>query len=150
MCCITRCVIKHFYGEGCKRCGLIPHCAHSEAHFACLHVCACDSGGVGVQCTHSELLNVCAVVGGLSSCLCVHLGGLGLFSLNVPLVSYLNTMGASLCCKRQVMHIWDSGDEKMFLKFSCSALPVCAHRGGWRMKSQHCPLLDVSDHTSIQ
>lgn len=42
MCCITRYVINHFYGEGRKCCGLILHCAHSAAHFhasVCLWVC---------------------------------------------------------------------------------------------------------------
>lgn len=42
MCCITRYVIKHFYGEGRKRRGLILHRAHSAAHFhasVCLWVC---------------------------------------------------------------------------------------------------------------
>lgn len=63
MCCITRYVIKHFYGEGCKCCGLIPHRAHSAAHFVCLLACVCDRGGVGKQCPHSEMLG-----GGGRSC----------------------------------------------------------------------------------
>lgn len=45
MCCITRCVIKHFYGAGRKRCGLIPHCAHSAAHFVSVAVCMTRNWG---------------------------------------------------------------------------------------------------------
>lgn len=71
MCCITRYVIKHFYGEGRKCCGPILHCAHSAAHFhasVCLWVCVWGRGAVEPSV-------------GIGDCLCVHLGP-GLLCVN--------------------------------------------------------------------
>lgn len=79
MCCITSYVIKHFYGEGCKCSGLIPHCAHSAAHFVyvvCEGVCVSGEGLVSRP-SDPEWGGAAA----LTNCLCSHLGS-GLFRVN--------------------------------------------------------------------